>query len=296
MFCESTNASRSVIGRTSSLAGVSLLLGVLALAPAADASFPGRDGDIAFASDGAIYTRDHFQIVPAILNASRPSYSPDGSKIAFVTRSSSVAGEVWIMNADGSDRHQVTSDPELETSVGFSPSGNRLVVARQGEIFTLRTDGGGLRQLTFSSDHEESPVWSPNGRFILYVRRGEDGPQLWTMRTNGSHKHRLSKLRIARVDLFPDEKKVIFELGSYGSIFTLPISGKGPPHRVFRASLSASLGAPVASPSGKRFAAVNVAPGTGYVLTWQRNGAGSQDTVRPPYEQQVSSLSWQPLP
>jgi TolB protein len=101
-----------------------LAASVLALAAArtAEAAFPGGNGKIAFQSDRhgpvEIYAMTPGETATRITtsnNSSDPSYSPDGSKIAFIGGSKTNSSfEVWVMNADGSGRRQVTNTTAAE--------------------------------------------------------------------------------------------------------------------------------------------------------------------------------------
>ena len=96
-------------------------LGPALLAGPAHASFPGRNGKIAFArdqsggstvdlmsADGASPKR----IARSGDDAPAPSWSPDGSLIAFSTdrHQSAFDSQIYVMNADGSNQHALTDE------------------------------------------------------------------------------------------------------------------------------------------------------------------------------------------
>jgi len=180
------------------LAGVALLLTILPAS--ATATTPGQNGLIAFRRfgdadqtnsalfvinpDGTHETQITFprdNVVDAMGN-----WSPDGARIAF-TRTSSCGDdcgtdELFVVNADGSDVHQVpTTTPTIE-SPAWSPDGQWIAFgmstdAGNGEILVaiweLHSDGSGLRQVTHpvagqSEDH--AVQFSPDGSRIVIVR------------------------------------------------------------------------------------------------------------------------------
>jgi Tol biopolymer transport system component len=69
-------------------------------------------------------------LVPNTKDASTFSVSPDGSKIAFIAKTSSITpSHVFTVNIDGSDRRQVTdSRDQGEVQVTFSPNGKELLI------------------------------------------------------------------------------------------------------------------------------------------------------------------------
>jgi TolB protein len=102
---------------------------------------------------------------------SEPSWSPDGSSIAFNRFQSDQESraEIWVMNADGSDQHWIGVEG---FAAKWSPDGNRFIYSsdRSGnyEIYTANIDGMDEQQLTQSSTDETFPTWSPDGSQIAY--------------------------------------------------------------------------------------------------------------------------------
>jgi hypothetical protein len=121
------------------LALVGLAAGTaLQLAPAADASFPGRNGDIAFwIADIDDLLGDYVEGVHVGL------VSPTGTRRRFLARG---------------------LDP------AFSPNGRTLAISAETPwgIELRRLDGTRIRRLTNSNDH--APAWSPSGQRIAFSR------------------------------------------------------------------------------------------------------------------------------
>jgi len=61
------------------------------------------------------------------------AWSPDGSKLAFHSRSG-----IYIVHADGSGLHRITDDGRWPT---WSPDGSRIAFTRDGQLFTMAPDG-----------------------------------------------------------------------------------------------------------------------------------------------------------
>jgi TolB protein len=80
-----------------------------------------------------------------------PAWSPDGRRIAFVSRRNGNA-DVYVMNADGSGQRNLTRDPAKDLHPSWSPDGRRItfVSDRDGrlEAHVMNADGSGQRSLT----------------------------------------------------------------------------------------------------------------------------------------------------
>jgi TolB protein len=112
-----------------------------------------------------------------------PSWSPDGTRIAF---NSNLSGEGLMHIVDGSrvvDLSRVGQGHE----VAWSPDGRFILFASDrdhsdnwSDIYVMRPDGSGVRRLTRGG--AETPAWSPDGRHIVFSAPGGLG----VMRADGS--------------------------------------------------------------------------------------------------------------
>ena len=107
---------------------------------------------------------------------SLPAWSPDGSMIAFVRWPAGeycVGGEIYLMNADGSDQRALTAgaEPLTESRLSWSPDGTKIAFAstRPGtnrclgnalyDIHVVNVDGSGMTRLT-DTGRDHNPAWS----------------------------------------------------------------------------------------------------------------------------------------
>jgi len=96
-----------------------------------------------------------------------PSFSPDGSQIAF---SSNRTGRFEIYTRSlvpGSTERQITSDGRENIQPAWSPDGQYLayVSGKTGGICVMPATGGPVRHLT---DRGDSPRWSPDGQTLVF--------------------------------------------------------------------------------------------------------------------------------
>jgi Tol biopolymer transport system component len=186
-------------GRMLSLAATGVLgLGLLSVTQPADAAqsaHPGHvkrhysphhglkkadNGRIAFVRGGRIFTatpagNDVRRLTPRVGNQ-RPHFSPDGSRIAYIHHTKHVGWNVWVMNADGSGKQQVTH-LHLVTEAQWSPDGEWLVfgptlmkvksTAPFGDPIPILgddDDDGTVDPITI----DQTVDWSPDGTTLAF--------------------------------------------------------------------------------------------------------------------------------
>jgi Tol biopolymer transport system component len=125
------------------------------------------------------------------------TWSPDGRKIAFRSSRDSTDPdhpnhEIYLMNADGTNQHNITNSPAEEVLPDWSPDGKKIafVSDRSGgfAVYTMATNGGDVQKLTDDPMYAANPKWSPDGRQVLFA----DGfcetceeNDLWVMKPDG---------------------------------------------------------------------------------------------------------------
>ena len=129
-------------------------------------------------------------------SASDPAFSPDGSRIAFVSLRDGNA-EIYVMNADGSGSTRVTNDPLTDGRPSFTPDGQTIVfhssrTAGKQQIWSVNVDGTGLTQLTRDSVNA-APTVSPDGQTIAYVSTRNKDSEIWLMNRDGSNQRQFTR-------------------------------------------------------------------------------------------------------
>jgi len=130
----------------------------------------------------------------------RPSWSPDGKRIAFAHGPGVFEGpnlDIFVMNEDGSlPWNQLTFGAQGNNGPRFSPDGRKIAFqsARDGniEIYVMNADGAEQTRLTNYPGADQFPNWSPDGQKIVFQRQVFDLEhpgginQLFIMNADGS--------------------------------------------------------------------------------------------------------------
>ncbi|KAF0134214.1 MAG: fibronectin I domain-containing protein, partial [Candidatus Saganbacteria bacterium] len=118
-----------------------------------------------------------------------PTWSPDGSKIAF---SSNRSGdyEIYIMNSDGANYINLTNNPAYDGKPKWSPDSTKItfVSDRSGnkDIWTMNSDGSNLKQLTDLTIIDNDPCWSPDSSKIAFSSNRSGNYNIWEINADGS--------------------------------------------------------------------------------------------------------------
>jgi len=104
-----------------------------------------------------------------------PSWSPDGSRIAFECSTPTGNADICLVNSNGSGFAQVTSDPDAEYQPAWKPDGTRILFVANGSGFSglkvINPDGTGMTPL-LSYGNAYLPAWSGDGQQIAFVAEG----------------------------------------------------------------------------------------------------------------------------
>lgn len=124
-----------------------------------------------------------------------PRWSPDGRRVAFAMATRTSDLDLFVANADGSGRRQLTRTRVVEAPNGWSRDGRKILFSRArrlspsendpSDIFVVNADGSRPRKLAAGI----ACCFSPDGRRILYHSNAR---RLFVMNANGSGTRRIS--------------------------------------------------------------------------------------------------------
>jgi WD40-like Beta Propeller Repeat len=165
------------------------------LAGTASAAYIGSEGRIAFVRHGDIYSikpsGSGLMLLASGGHDSGPRWSPDGKQLAYLD-----GGNLWIMNADGSHKRQITNGAPVRSDgrASWSPTGRYLAFiqatrhARTGFLTRYDTVSGHITPFTTTFDHTRpaEKVAAVPGTPVAWQRMANPTPFRYFIVTQGA--------------------------------------------------------------------------------------------------------------
>jgi Tol biopolymer transport system component len=229
----------------------SVLVGMVVLAAPAHATFPGKNGKIAFQRGGDVWVVNadgsgQVNLTNSASTEGDPSWSPDGTRIAFSSDRDSTDPEcdgyfepcnyeIYVMNADGTGQTRVTNTASYaEGHPRWSPDGTKVTYSVfsgcDGEpacgvwTETINADGSGRTFFITASFGAErfDAAWSPDGKRLAYAYFNDynfgvqTDTQLYIANPDGSDNRVFCcENTFARYpDWSPDQRTMLLDAGS----------------------------------------------------------------------------------
>ncbi|HEX2830298.1 MAG TPA: Tol-Pal system beta propeller repeat protein TolB [Burkholderiales bacterium] len=124
-----------------------------------------------------------------------PSWSPDGTRLAYVSfeRRKPI---VYVQSLTTGTRRAVANFTGSNSAPAWSPDGRRLAVTltKDGgsQLYVIGAEGGNAQRLASSVGIDTEPNWSPDGQWILFTSDRGGSPQIYRMPAGGGQAQRMT--------------------------------------------------------------------------------------------------------
>ncbi len=124
-----------------------------------------------------------------------PAWSPDGSKIAYVSFESGKS-VIYVQTLATGQRIPVANYKGNNSAPAWSPDGSKLaiVLSRDGisQIYTINADGSNLRRIMRSPLIDTEPRFTPDGQHIVFTSDRGGSPQIYMVPVSGGEARRIT--------------------------------------------------------------------------------------------------------
>ena len=182
---------------------------------------------------------------------------------------------IFVMHADGSNLHALTSGSVNDITPTWSPDGTRIAFTRNGHIYVMNANGGGVAALTSGQFVDSTPEWSPEGAKIAFTSSRGGRTHIYAMNADGSAVLALTSGSV--YDLMPswspDGSKIAFTSSRAGNahIYVMNANGSGITALTSGSSVDAS---PDWSPDGAMIAFSQSQGGQTHIYLMNASGSG----------------------
>jgi TolB protein len=161
-----------------------------------------------------------------------PAWSPDGRRIAFVSRRDG-RSHVYVMRADGTGTRRLTDAAPDDVNPAWSADGRSIAFTRQADLNVVPSRGGKVRRVGSGFAGEAlDPAWSPDGKLIAYDYRrpGYSTREIWVVGVDGKRARQVTRLREVSTSpaWAPDGRRIAFQSDAQGrnvEIYSIGLDG-----------------------------------------------------------------------
>ena len=121
-----------------------------------------------------------------------PDWSPDGTKIAFVSDRNDGEYQIYVMNADGTNQIRLTDGPRRKRLPDWSPDGRKIVFAVHDGINHIEVMDADGHNRVMLENNASGPSWSPDGGKIAFVSGRDGGAEIYLIGADGQGLERVT--------------------------------------------------------------------------------------------------------
>jgi TolB protein len=144
-----------------------------------------------------------------------PSWSPDGSRIAYVSFETGNSA-IYVQDIIQGTRARVSAKKGINSAPKWAPDGRRLAITLSAggspDIYILDLVAKNLKRITSGPAIDTEPSWMPDGKTLLFTSDRSGGPQVYKVSANGGKAQRITfegKYN-AEPDISPDGRYLAF--------------------------------------------------------------------------------------
>jgi TolB protein len=124
-----------------------------------------------------------------------PAWSPDGSKLAYVSFEKKKP-IIYVQSLTSGSREVLANYKGNNSAPAWSPDGSKLAIVltygSNSQIYTIDAGGGGLKQITKSNAIDTEPAFSPDGSHIYFSSDRGGKPQIYKVAASGGEPSRVT--------------------------------------------------------------------------------------------------------
>jgi Tol biopolymer transport system component len=215
--------------------------------------------------------------IPVILNPPIPG----STGVLAYTVNSGIDREIYSINANGSNKKQLTDNNAIDDMPAWSADGATLAFTSDRrqmgyfEIYTMNADGSGVKRLTDSQWDDNSPSFSPDGGKIVFASDRSGSFQIFVMNSDGSGQTPLTEdsYSSGSPEWSPDGTKIVYSSNQDGSFLDIYIMDNGGSNKRRITSVEGHDFAPAWSPNGRQIVFTSLRDGARRIYVMDADGS-----------------------
>ena len=222
------------------------------------ASYVGNGKVVARAEGNAAVTVNvGFGAITRTVTVARDTAPAPAHEILFESDSTGVAQLYW-MNPDGSDVTLVPTGLSNASEASLSADGAKMAFISSGEVYVMNADGTGRQQLTSAGAPNHGPALSPDGTKVAWdIDFAFDNMTIWVMNADGSNPLQLATQRESSHAAWSADGSKIYwnwNFGFFPGVHIAVMNADGSGQALFYGSGTGDVSSPSESPAGDKIA------------------------------------------